>query len=313
MRHLWLVACVLPRLIVGFSTVTRDVSSARAKLLNVLEEEVLPGRFVSTTNDGNQRIDRAVTELESSLDANCPLFPRDLMTIDGVWRLKYTNNALRPPPREVMDVIPSFGSSTAAFQKIDVMRRRVVNVVRVDPPVDESLGETLLKRVPIVGRALSTATVRIDLDHSFAVDGEDRTRQMAYTNRLAIQLERVSRKVQEGNTAAEMPALLKDIFFSGLDLDLPEPVVAFNSILGNAAGQFDTTYCDEKIRISRGVSALGRRELRVFYKCDDESELSGTSSLDENDPYVSPSPAQQPKQPEVLPSDEDYDDFLPSD
>lgn len=52
----------------------------------MVDEEVSPGRFASETISGSQRIERAVSELESSRsDESCfPRFPRDLMTLEGV-------------------------------------------------------------------------------------------------------------------------------------------------------------------------------------------------------------------------------------
>lgn len=251
---------------VSLSVQTRDVSSSRARLEQTLDEEVVPGQYVSTLS-GSARIEQAVAALESSRGVeDCfPLFPRDLMRIDGTWKLRYTNNAPRPLPRGALDVVPSFGTATRVFQVIDVFGRRVVNVVCVDPPADESLGETLLKRLPVFGKQLARAATRFDLEHSFVVDGEDRVRQAASTNRLRIELERVSR-VLDGDFDG-VPGIVRNLLFQPqVDLDLPPPLRAFNS-LGNPAGTFDTTYCDGFLRVSRGISPIGR-ELRVFVKCD---------------------------------------------
>lgn len=249
------------------TTYYREAASARATLLRVVEEEVSPGQFVAETAESGRRIAQAVEQLELSGEA--PLFPRDLEVLQGVWRLKYTNNAPPPLPRQLRDVIPSFGSTTSAYQKINIWGRRVVNIVCVGPPVDESLGETLLKRVPIVGQPLAKASVRLDLEHSFVVEGEDRSRQLASTNRLAISLERVKRTLV-GASWDELPSLLREsILAKTLDVDVPAPAVAVNSVLNTFAGKFDTTYCDSEIRISRGITPLGQRELRVFVKCDD--------------------------------------------
>lgn len=78
----WVTRCA-----VGLSTTYyREASSARAKLLRVVEDELSRGRFASETIAGSQRIERAVSELESSRSEEfCfPRFPRDLMTLEGV-------------------------------------------------------------------------------------------------------------------------------------------------------------------------------------------------------------------------------------
>lgn len=210
-------------------------------------------------------------------------------------------------------MIPFIGPSTEAFQKFDVIGRRVVNIVCLRPPSYESLGETLLRRMPIVGKALSTASIRFDLDHAFTVDGEDRSRQMASTNRLSINLERICRKL-EGADLDTIPAIFRDLIFApSQTLDVPEPLVSINSLLNNVAGKFDTTYCDRNLRISRGISPFGNRELRIFFRCD-ESDVPLTPSrpgdsstlLDRNvEPVENDGDAAE----DYI----DYDDLVPSD
>lgn len=211
-------------------------------------------------------------------------------------------------------MIPLLGPSTDAFQKFDVIGRRVINIVCLRPPAYESLGETLLRRMPIVGKALSTASIRIDLDHAFTVDGEDRSRQLASTTRLAINLERISRKL-EGADLDTMPAIFRDLFFApSQTVDVPEPFVSINSLLNSVAGKFDTTYCDRSLRISRGISPFGNRELRIFFRCD-ESDVPltpmrpGNSSplLDRNVETIESTTGASPG------DYTDYDDLVPSD
>ncbi|KAJ8602521.1 hypothetical protein CTAYLR_001296 [Chrysophaeum taylorii] len=292
------------------TTTTRDASTARAKALRVLDEELAPGRFTCDNLGASRRVESAVAALERASEV--PMFPRDLMQLDGIWKLRYTNNAPPSPPRELMDVVPSFGSPTSAFQKVDVRGRRVVNIVCLGPPADDSLGETVLKRLPFVGPALAKAKVRLDLDHSFAVDGEDRARHMASTNRLIITLERVVRSL-DGNFD-DAPAVLRDFFLRPtLDLSVPDPLKAINNI-NTIAGTFDTTFCDDTLRVSRGVSPLGR-ELRVFVKCTDADVPVGLEGSAPGGFATSSSSASLGGKGEQddLPGDPDADEFIPSD
>ncbi|KAH8052382.1 paraquat-inducible protein A [Aureococcus anophagefferens] len=254
----------------------RPTASARTNLLQVLAREIpVPERFTASVA-GQSSIEEAVANLEKAASKDdLPSFPRDLMLIDGEWTLKYTNNAPPPPP----DWAPSAAGRLAGrdvVQRIDVMNRRVVNCVTLNPwPVgDDVPGGEFLERLPLVGgpiAALAKASVRLELDHAFTVEGDGSDggpRRAAGTNRLKIALERVERTLSDLDESAS--PLFATFLPTFSEVDVPEPVRAANAALAATAlggGLFDTTYCDDTIRVSRGTNPL-LRELRVFVKAD---------------------------------------------
>ena len=291
---------------------TRPSASARANLLQVLSREIpVPERFTASL-EGNAKIEEAVAALEAAAtDEERPSFPRDLMQLDGTWTLKYTNNAPPPPP----DWVPAAAGNLAGrdvCQRIDVMGRRVVNCVTINPwPVgDDVPGGALLESLPILGgpiAALAKASVRLELDHKFNVEGDGADggpRRAAGTNRIAIALERVERTLSGLDESAS--PLFATLLPTESRLEVPEPVKALNAALASTAlggGLFDTTYCDESIRISRGTSPLAR-ELRVFVKAD--ATVDGDTVVPEpfEDRFASAPPGEDDADPaDSIPSD----------
>lgn len=111
----------------------RSASSARTNLLQVLSREIpVPERFTASF-EGNSKIEEAVRALEgAATEDEKPSFPRDLMVLDGEWTLKFTNNA-PPPPPDWFPVNTKGLAGRDACQRIDVMNRRVVNCVTINP------------------------------------------------------------------------------------------------------------------------------------------------------------------------------------
>ena len=281
--------------------------SPRAQLLRLVPRSGFAAPAQAT------EIDAAARALEESAEA--PGFPRDLMEIEGRWRLLYTSSpalalpAGLPPP---FDLASSPLAPRAVEQRIDVMGRRVVNCVTINPwPVgDDVPGGALLESLPILGgpiAALAKASVRLELDHKFDVEGDGADggpRRAAGTNRIAIALERVERTLSGLDESAS--PLFATLLPTESRLEVPEPVKAFNAALASTAlggGLFDTTYCDESIRISRGTSPIAR-ELRVFVKAD--ATVDGDTVVPEpfEDRFASAPPGEDDADPaDSIPSD----------
>lgn len=116
----------------------------------------------------------------------------------------------------------------------------------------------VLRRAPLLGdtlAALEGAAVRLELDHTFSVEGEGSggRRSMAASGRIALNLERVRRTLED---MGDEGGLLGGLIPRESKYALPAPLSAAS------AGEFDTPYCDETLRISR--AAFPGRELRVF-------------------------------------------------
>jgi len=260
-----LLACLCGGAAALSATTTRSSASARTNLMQILAQE-MPGQRFTAGRDGAKRIEEAVAALEAAAtEEERPSFPRDLMVLDGEWDLKFTNNAPPPPP----DWVPVDASNLAGrdvVQRIDVLRRRVVNCVSIAPwPAGD-----VLENLPLVGgplAALSRASVRLELDHSFSVDGDGSSagaRRAAGTNRVAISFEKLDRTLSglDYDAAPIFSTLLPE----QSSYDVPEPIRAVNEAVERTAlggGLFDTTFCDETLRISRGSNPL-RPEVRVF-------------------------------------------------
>jgi len=230
----------------------RDVTSSKANLLRLLEDEIIPGYQTCIDADADRRIARGVASLERAVPLELR-FPQNLSLLQGSWKLLYTNNAPRPLPRSLNDVIPSFGISTTPYQIIDTYQRRLTNCIQIDALADESIGETLLKRVPFIGNALVSSYVRLDLEHSFEYEPN--------SPRISIILRRVQRQL-DGRGLDDVPPPLRALFFDTASLQVPNVVATVNDRFGGSAGTFVTTFCDDSLRISRGS-----RELRIFERC----------------------------------------------
>jgi len=250
-------------------------AQAKARLLQVLREEGCSPSSFSLSRSAGKRVTDAVRDLEAAAtDDEKPSFPRDLVRIDGTWSLQFSNNAPPPPPDFLRGLVGSGSlSGSDVFQTIDVFKRRVVNAVTIAPwPQGSFLGDALLS-APLIGdslASLSEATVRIELDHEFTVDGDGSTggpRRAAGTNRVAINLVQV-RRTLDGLDSLKAPAIFDALLPRESSYDVPEPVRVVGGLISATAlggGLFDTTYADDEIRISRGSAPLNP-ELRVFFK-----------------------------------------------
>lgn len=291
-------------------------------MLKVLAEEVfVPGRYSASTT-GSRRIEEAAAALERASSDERPMFPRDLMSIDGVWDLRYSNNVPPPPP----PFFPSGSSSGLAgenvTQTIDVMGRRVVNSVTIAPwPRDAGglPGLGALTSLPLVGgplAALAGASVRLDLDHSFTVEGDGSNggaRTAAGTNRIGIVFERLERTLS-GLDEDAAPELFARLLPKRSEYAVPEPLRAINAALATTplgGGLFDTTFCDDSLRISRGASPLNR-ELRVFVRRDPADADADDDAVPREDDFI----AQVNKRVDARYAamfEPDADDCIPSD
>ncbi len=167
----------------------------------------------------------------------------------------------------------------AVEQRIDVTDRRVVNVVTLAPgpggAFGASLGEALTS-----GLGLKDASIRLELDHTFSVEGEGGgtgRRRAADGSVVRLQLEQVRRKLASGEDgaadAAGPAAALASLIPRESNFNLPPPLSALSG------GSFDTTYVDEGLRISR--SGWPGNELRVFTRTVPAASTDGIDSFSE--------------------------------
>ena len=174
-------ACLAALLIASSSALHGE----RAALLETIRSSIPSGQYTGSPAAA-RRIQTACASLESAAggDSLAPKFPRDLMLLEGTWRLVYTSTAIGIPPdqlpSQLLDLLPAPPSDLQPLreieQSIDVYSRRVINRVSLSPwpPAGSALGG-LLKAAPLVGDALAgldDAAIRLELDHSFSVQGE---------------------------------------------------------------------------------------------------------------------------------------------
>ena len=269
-----------------------------AELLSLVNSELRPNRYLCSPQSA-QRIEEACNSLIDGASAR-PAFPRDLMVLNGRWRLVYSSVFGAPvaPPDALQSLLPlsTVEGSLPLFprdvyQNIDVVGRRVVNEVAIAPFPVRPAGAELLSSVPGLGSVLATlreATVTLELDHSFSVDGEGGSgggaRRAAAGSLVEVRLESVRRALGEGEGGGDGDGGGDDGWVDMLNpqvraqvrraatppgatlFELPEPLRAL------ASGAFDTPYADGRVRISRGVGGPGGSELRIFEREGGEEE-----------------------------------------
>ena len=270
-------------------------------LLSLVKSELRPNSYLLKSSSAASKIDEACRELEA--DGTTPAWPRDLMLLDGRWKLVYSSTLALPlPPIEavsgplsgLLEDLPFAPRSVE--QRIDVYKRRCINVVSLSPWPSGGPAQ-LLSALPFIGGALSSlesSLVTLELDHRFSVEGEGGTsggvRRAAAGSVVDLQLEQVRRRlskdakgedgaafddgwndmlnpqVRKEVRAAEQAAQQGPLFGNPLldavpretAYELPDGLGAFVS------GSFETPYAGENVRISRGTFGGPIAELRIF-------------------------------------------------
>lgn len=268
-------------------------AASETSLLSLLKQELRPSSYLLRSPEGLQRI----ADQCALLEAECvtPAWPRDLMALDGRWRLVYSSSlALSLPgmtlPEPVFGALESFPLAPRKVeQEIDVVNRRVVNRVSFSPSPPEWL-LTAAGASPLGGVLAALPSAEVELDHSFSVGGEGGSsggrRQAAAGSVVELRLERLRRKFKsnsdDDDTAAEGEYLdmlnpqvrmaerrrraaastppWANLVPAEREIELPGALASL------AAGSFDTPYVSDRVRISRGTGGVGlaASELRVF-------------------------------------------------
>jgi len=178
-------------------------------------------------------------------ESNLEPFPAGLSKIDGLWRLVYSSalsagsgsgggaSSQSLPVFQTPDTgsFNSFGPGSQVGQvyaRISSRKQKLENIVEV-------FLRSPLPFLPQLGK------VTLNLEHKLEVEDGD-------ARRVKITLEQVTARNQGG------PAR---------QLRLPPLKIPVLDVLSSqGAGIFDTTYCDDELRITRG----DRGEIRVFVK-----------------------------------------------
>lgn len=198
-----------------FAAALSSVASAAltsAELLTNVRSEMRPSSYLLKSSTAASKIDELCRSLEDG--GTRPAWPRDLMVLDGRWKLVYSSSLALPlPPIEplsdplagLLEELPFAPQSVE--QRIDVVDRRVVNVVSLSPWPSGGPAE-LLSSLPGIGGALTalkSAVVTLELDHTFSVEGEGGSsggmRKAAAGSVVEVELQRIRRTL--GKEGAE--------------------------------------------------------------------------------------------------------------
>jgi len=123
-------------------------------LSTLIDSCVRPTSYLCAPSN-TRRIQRACADLEASSER--PAWPRDLMRLDGEWKLLFSSTlagpvppeggifgALPDPPEALLAALESVPFAPKGVrQNVDVMRRRVVNVVSISPWPSGMVGSLL--------------------------------------------------------------------------------------------------------------------------------------------------------------------------
>ena len=161
---------IIPSDIEASSTMMKDqsksvVESLKSDLMNVINNDVKKRNILKK----QQEIDKIVSELEDMQQEfkELPKFPELFDTLDGIWELQWSNNAINSPTgkRNINPLI----SLTNVIQLIDGRSETVENILNFGSPVFLGGSVRLIHKCTIQSQA-SPALLAIDLQ-SVAADG----------------------------------------------------------------------------------------------------------------------------------------------
>ena len=181
-------------------------------LLELVKAELRPSSYLLKSPSAASKIEEACKNLEA--EGTAPAWPRDLMLLDGRWKLVYSSALALPlPPIEpisgplagLLEELPF--APREVEQRIDVEQRRVINVVRLSAWPSGGPAQ-LLSALPGIGGAISalqSAIVQLELDHNFRVEGEGGSsgglRKAAAGSVVELQLEQLRRTLAKQEDA----------------------------------------------------------------------------------------------------------------
>lgn len=312
MTMLCLVLCACGMAAAHALQSTTSTVPERAALLSLVKQVASPTALFQTSKDDCRRVSEACEALERAAALDRPGFPRDLMLVDGRWRCIYTSAGVSVVPTPVLKLVgasPLGGlMPTRVEQRVDVMGRRVVNCVDLCPWPSGPLGNVLAGAPGPLGNTLSAlreATISLELDHAFSVAGDGSNggrRQAAASATIEVRLEEVRRSLTE----------MDDGLASLIPRESSYPVPGFVPSEGN----FETTFVDETLRISRG--GWPGNELRIFERIVQPAPPSAASYAQaEPPPEAEADPSGGMEEGELSFKEEmwceDANDFVPSD